>query len=143
MAIRLSGWKRKNLSQAGRVVLIKVATLSIPGYAMQIFHLSKGMLDRMDRTIKNFFWGHKEDKTHNLPLKAWKDICTPKSNGGLGIWKMLDMNLALISKLTWSIIRNEPKVWVQLIKAKYLRGRRILDVERTSITLSWIGGALS
>lgn len=98
------------------------------------------MLDRMDRTIKNFFWGHIEDKTYNLPLKAWKYIFTPKSNGGLGIWKMRDLNLALISKLTWSIIHNKPKVWVQLIKANYLRGRRILDEERTSITSSWIRG---
>lgn len=108
---------------------------------MQTFVLPKGMLDRMDTNIRRFFWGKAEDTRHSLYLKAWADICMPKAMGGLGVRRMRDTNLALITKLAWTIHCCPTRTWVQLIRSKYLRGRQILDVERTA-TPSWIWGGI-
>lgn len=32
--------------------------------------------------------------------------------------------------------------WIKLIKAKYLRGKQILDVQRSPVTVSWIWGSI-
>lgn len=140
LADKLTRWKRKVLSMAGRVVLIKLVAQAIPGYMMQTFHLPKNLLDKMDNRIRRFFWGHDEDTTYNLHLKSWNSICLPKANGGLGIRSMRDMNMALISKMTWQLCANVPKLWVKLVKSMYLRGKLILDMERTTSNASWIWG---
>lgn len=55
---------------------------------------------------------------------------------------MEDINLALITKLAWQMVVPSQKMWVKLIKAKYLRGKQVLDAQRSQITFSWIWGSI-
>lgn len=59
---RLSGWKERSLSQAGRTVLIQVVASAIPSHDMSIFMLPKMVCRRIDTKLKNFWWGF--DDTH-------------------------------------------------------------------------------
>lgn len=43
--------------------------------------------------------GYKAEKPQNLSLKAWKTICIPKREGGLGMRITSEVNSALVSKL--------------------------------------------
>lgn len=52
-----------------------------------------------------------------------------EASGGLGFRKMGEMNKALVAKLAWQVYKESKKIWVQLIRSKYLRGRKLLDVE--------------
>ena len=61
-------------------------------------------------------------------LKSWDSICSPKSEGGLGIKKMADMNKALVAKLTWEVVSNEDKIWVTVLTKKYVRNRNIMKI---------------
>lgn len=57
--------------------------------------------------------------------------------GGVGIRQIRDMNLALLTKLNWNMRTTDHKLWVQLIKSKYLCSRRRLDFEQTHCNTSW------
>lgn len=127
LANKLSGWRQKTLLMAGRLILVKVVATTIPSFAMQMVLLPKYMLDKIDKRIRDFLWGHKLEKAHHLPLKAWDSICSPKGEGGLGIKKMEDINLALVTKLSWQLATPNHKTWTELIKEKYLRGKQVLD----------------
>ena len=52
--------------------------------------LYKNMLwcNAIDRLLRNFFYGFKEIKINIAFLEAWKDICKPKSWGGVGMRRM-------------------------------------------------------
>lgn len=104
---------------------------------MQTFLLPKALCSQMDNAICIFWWGFKDHKRH-LHLKAWDFICSPKYNGGLGFRKFLDMNTAFITKLAWKVCIEQHRTWVQLIRSKYLRGRRILDLQHSQKPASWV-----
>lgn len=42
-------------------------------------------------------------------------------------------------KMGWDLLMNPHKPWVQLIKSKYLREKRFLDIEQSLARASWIG----
>ncbi|KAL0439338.1 UNVERIFIED_CONTAM: putative ribonuclease H protein [Sesamum latifolium] len=102
---KLSLWKAKNLSRAGKLTLIKNVAQSIPVYQMSTFLLPKKICKKMDAIVRRFWWQnqHKEQNQRFLALKSWKDICQPKHKGGLGIRCFSDFNEALLSKISWDI----------------------------------------
>lgn len=106
---KLAGWKQKILSMAGRIVLIKAVAQALPSFIMQTVLLPKGLLHRMDKHIRDFFWGFQDSHSHNLYLKSWSSICLPKVVGGLGIRSMVDINHALLTKLAWNVCVTKDK----------------------------------
>jgi hypothetical protein len=64
--------------------------------------------------------GFPANKTRNLSLKAWDSLCLPKDLGGLGLRKIREVNLALISKLGWKLLNNSKSLWVSQLHCKYL-----------------------
>lgn len=54
---RLSGWKSKLMSLAGRVELIKSILSSLHLFWTSSFKLPKACTDMLDRHLRNFFWG--------------------------------------------------------------------------------------
>ena len=61
-------------------------------------------------------------------LKGGIPFVVLKSEGGLGIKKMVDMNKALVAKLTWEVVSNEDKTWVTMLKKKYVRNRNFIKI---------------
>src|SRR4051812_21644340 len=57
--------------------------------------------------------------------------------GGLGIMDSRRMNVALMLKWVWRILREDGGLWLHLIKAKYLRGRPLLACERREGSQFW------
>jgi hypothetical protein len=133
---RVSGWKSKTLSQAARTTLISSVATSIPSYTMSFFQLPKKICNSIDSLFRNFWWGSQPDKKP-LCLKSWKSICLPKSSGGLGFRRSFDSNKALIAKLGWSLVANEDKHWVRILKSKYLNGSLFMAASTPS-SCSWL-----
>lgn len=138
MATKLSGWKSKHLSIAGCLTLIKAVTSAIPSYTMQVFLLPSSLCDLFDKLNRRFLWGINGDWKRFLSLKAWDNICVPKYAGGLGIRRARDTNIAYITKLGWILCTDLSRIWVRLIRSKYLRGRRVTDFQYTTRASSWI-----
>lgn len=51
---RITGWKAKALSQAGRTVLIQTVAFALPSYYMVVYALPKAVMSSIDGRLQNF-----------------------------------------------------------------------------------------
>jgi hypothetical protein len=109
------------------LVLIKSVAAVLPSYAMNSFLLPMSFCNELDRIFKKIWWGFLAKKTRNLSLKAWDSLCVPKLLGGLGLRKMREVNLALISKLGWKLLTKSNSLWVSQLHYKYLNSFSFLS----------------
>jgi hypothetical protein len=58
-------------------------------------------------------------------LRAWKDICAPKKDGGLGIRNFQAVNQGLILMAAWRIADNPNDLLHKVVKAKYFHDTSI------------------
>ncbi len=135
---QLTKWKANTLSQEGRSTLIKSNLSAKPIYTMQSFLLPKQTLKELDEVNKKFFWNKGEK--HRAPIN-WDEICKSKANGGTGIRKAEDINIALQMKLLWKIIAEPYNIWVRIIHEKYLKNADLKLYEKRGQT-SWQWGKL-
>ena len=65
---KLAGWKEKLLSIGGREILIKSVAQAMLTYTMSCFQLPKTLCDDLERMMRNFWWGQRnqETKLHGL-----------------------------------------------------------------------------
>ena len=54
---KLSRWKEKFLSNAGKEILIKTVAQVLPSYTMSAFKLSNALCDEMTSIVRKFWWG--------------------------------------------------------------------------------------
>lgn len=62
-----------------------------------------------------------------MAFMKWKELCKPKEVGRLGFRRFSDINMALLSKLTWMIASDKDSLWIRCFKAKYLKGKSIFE----------------
>lgn len=67
---------------------------------------------------------------------AWKRICLPKRDGGLGIRSAGKMNKALLAKIAWRILKEDKSLWARVLRSKYKVGS-IQDTSWTKVKSSW------
>ncbi|KAL0433613.1 UNVERIFIED_CONTAM: hypothetical protein Slati_2695600 [Sesamum latifolium] len=60
---RISGWSSRLLSQASKGVLIKSVLQALPTYAMFCFKLPDHLLKDSEKTMRDFWWHDKGDKS--------------------------------------------------------------------------------
>ncbi|XP_074301475.1 uncharacterized protein LOC141632870 [Silene latifolia] len=119
---RLSGWKAKNLSLAGRTTLVQSTLSTIPSYPMQTAKLPRSLCDDLDRKTRRFLWGGDEDK-RGISLMSWDVVTKEKSDGGLGLRSMRQVNTAFMAKLGWRMLSEPNSVWARVLRHKYCKGR--------------------
>lgn len=73
---------------------------------------SRKLIAELTAIIRNFWWTriNEEPTTKTLYLWAWKDICIPKCEDGLGIRNIQAMNRGLILSGAWRIADMIQKV---------------------------------
>ena len=74
---KLSGWKEKMLSHAGKEIFIKAVTQAIPMYTMSVFKIPNTLYDEMTSMVRYFWWGQIDGKT-KMAWLSWNKVCTPK-----------------------------------------------------------------
>ncbi|GJR29867.1 hypothetical protein Tco_1106099 [Tanacetum coccineum] len=74
-------------------------------YWASVLLILKTVVKEIDRILKKFLWSHGSVKKGKLKI-AWKIVCTPKCEGGLGLKQLGDWNEVLLSKLIWKIVGN-------------------------------------
>ncbi|XP_019163505.1 PREDICTED: uncharacterized protein LOC109159849 [Ipomoea nil] len=126
MRRKLATWKASSLSMAGRRVLVQSSLATIPTYTMQSMALPVSTCKQIDKVCRNFLWGHAEN-TKKIHTISWSEICKPRDLGGLGLRKVGDFNLAFLTKLAWVVLTNPHKLWVKVMREKYVKNRNFLD----------------
>ncbi|PON68499.1 hypothetical protein PanWU01x14_094700 [Parasponia andersonii] len=61
---KLSGWKARCLSRAGRDVLAKLVGMAILVYTLMSVPVPKSTCSRIDSVIRDFWWGFSSEKSH-------------------------------------------------------------------------------
>ncbi|XP_026428848.1 uncharacterized protein LOC113324774 [Papaver somniferum] len=77
------------------------------------------VIKQVERPIRNFLWSGDAEKRKYFTV-LYDDPCLSKREGGLGIKKLNDVNMAMLMKL-WISIRDSNKIWARFLKAKYFK----------------------
>lgn len=134
---RLSGWKGKLLSVAGKELLIKVVAQALPTYAMSCFLLPSSLCYDLQQLCANFFWGD-SDGNRKIHWKSWKAMCTAKDDGGLGFRHLYAFNLAMLAKQAWRVVQNPSSLVGQIYRACYFPRSSFWDASLgSSPSYSW------
>lgn len=112
-------WSSHNLSYAGRLELIKEVIQGVESFWIQNFPITVIITDKISRLCRNFLWGGTKPKV------AWMDICSPKSEGGLGLRDCKIWNKAMLLRILWDIHSHKNSLWIKWVHAFYLRGKDI------------------
>jgi hypothetical protein len=118
MIRRLAPWKRLYLSKGGRLALIKSTLSNLPTYLLSLFPIPADVAKRIEKTQRDFLWGGLNDET-KPHLVDWDSVCSPISEGGLGIWNVRKFNQALLGKWLWRYAHEEDAWWRKVLVAKY------------------------
>ena len=102
---RLAGWKAEQIALARRVTLAQSVLTTIPCYTTQTTPILAVVSDEIEKIIRNFIWGGSMEE-RRPSLVNWDVVTMPKTVGGLGIRRMRQCNLALLSKLAWRMKRE-------------------------------------
>nr|POE55509.1 putative ribonuclease h protein [Quercus suber] len=116
---KLTGWRSKTLSRAGRTTLIKSVAQAIPNYAMSSLNIPSGVCNKLDALSCRFWWKPKSQYGPFLALTAWDNLYKPTCKGGLGFRKAKDFNNALLAKLAWMIASKSDSLCMAILRAKY------------------------
>ncbi|GFZ01947.1 hypothetical protein Acr_15g0005560 [Actinidia rufa] len=84
----ISAWARVSLSYAGRSELIRSVLQGVECFWLSILPIPVGVRDKVIALCRNFLWGG-QAVSPKKPLVTWKEVCKPKSEGGLGF---IDLN---------------------------------------------------
>jgi ribonuclease HI len=115
---KLSSWKAKLLSPAGRMILVQSVTSAIPAYYMQNVALPIRVCSSLDKLNRDFLWGS-TDERKKMHMVSWDKVCRPKDLGGLGLHSTKARNLALLAKLNWRVMEDPNSLWANTLIAKY------------------------
>ncbi|KAL4353303.1 hypothetical protein GQ457_06G005280 [Hibiscus cannabinus] len=139
MRARLSGWAAQSLSLAGRITLAKSVLQSIPTYVMQATSLTKGICQEMEKLIRKFVWGGSDERT-GIALLPWDTVQRIPAQGGLGFKDLHIQNKAFLVKIGYSLVTNNDRLWVQVLKSKYGWNEVLpLDIKHSPCSRLWTG----
>lgn len=137
---RLSGWKTKYLSLAGRITLAKSTITSMSNYSMQTAKVPRSICDEIDKKTRRFIWGGSDAKraTH---LIAWETLQKPKAQGGLDMRSARQANAAFLTKLGWRVLSEPNALWSRVLRSKYCKGRCDIDMfnPKKGSSNVWVG----
>ena len=132
---RITNWKNKTLSFAGRLQLITSVLSSLHMYWASVFVLPTRIVHDLEKKMRDFLWSQ-GGLVKGKSKVAWDSICAPKFEGGLGIRKIEDMNKALMTSHIWRLVNNRESLWVKWVHSYKLKGRSFWEVPMQS-SMSW------
>ncbi|RAL47150.1 hypothetical protein DM860_014044 [Cuscuta australis] len=113
----IESWYSKTLNPMGRLILIKHVLSSIPLHLIAVHILPKSVINTLHSMMSNYLWGVDNNKPR-YHWKNWKDLCTPTTEGGLGIRDLKDLQQAYSIKLWWNF-RFSDSLWARFMRHKY------------------------
>ena len=133
---KISTWSCRFLSYAGRLQLITAVLMSIVNFWAAVFRLPSKCMKEIEQLCASFLWSGPVLKTTREKL-AWKEICKPKSEGGLGIRSLKEVNKVYGLKLIWRLLSGD-SLWGKWIKSYLLKKRSFWEVKSKSQVGSWM-----
>ncbi|WOL08321.1 hypothetical protein Cni_G17074 [Canna indica] len=108
----------RNISQAGKVVLINSIINSIPVHSLSTTWFNKKVIKEHAKKVRSFLWRSSERK-HGFHLVSWKNIAKSKLNGGLGIRDLSVVKHAIHARRVLDFPNRKERIWVKLLSKRY------------------------
>ncbi|XP_028085057.1 uncharacterized protein LOC114286160 [Camellia sinensis] len=89
---KLASWKKRFLSFDGRLTLIRSVLSSIPLFFLSLFKMVVGVAKTIDKIQSSFLWGDSET-SRKIHLVNWKEVYRGKSQRGLAVRNLIDVNV--------------------------------------------------
>ncbi|GJZ06511.1 RNA-directed DNA polymerase, eukaryota, reverse transcriptase zinc-binding domain protein [Tanacetum coccineum] len=122
-----------------KVVPFSVGTLPMKYLGVPLLAKCLGVNDsivkEIDKVMKNFLWDSSGSGNGRAKI-AWKVVCRPKDQGGLGIKPLNEWNEVLLMKNIWKIMEQKQTLWVQWVNKVKLKGRSVWDID-IDVNDSW------
>ncbi|GJU84121.1 RNA-directed DNA polymerase, eukaryota, reverse transcriptase zinc-binding domain protein [Tanacetum coccineum] len=96
-------------------------------YWASVFLLPKSTVKDIESMLNGFLWCQ-EDFARGKAKNAWKTLCRPKCQGGLGFKNLGLWNEVLLTKHVWNITVHKESLWVKWVHVVKLRGKRFWEV---------------
>nr|GEV88810.1 hypothetical protein [Tanacetum cinerariifolium] len=133
----VNDWRNKFLSLAGRLQLIRFVLSSMHIYWASIFILLFCIVHDLEQLMHGFLWCQGEMNKRKAKV-AWESVCLLKHEGGLGIRRIKDYNIALMATHIWSILTHMESLLVKWVHTYKLKGHRFWDVPcRGDVSWGW------
>ncbi|XP_071719366.1 uncharacterized mitochondrial protein AtMg00310-like [Rutidosis leptorrhynchoides] len=106
-------------------------------YWQSIFIIPSSILKEIETLMRGFLWSQGELKRGKAKVK-WAIVCLPKVEGGLGIKRLKEWNVALMTSHIWRLITNPQSLWVQWINTYRLKGHNFWNYpEVAGVSVGW------
>ncbi|PKU66292.1 Putative ribonuclease H protein [Dendrobium catenatum] len=128
-------WGKKHLSFAARALLIRTSLLTVPMYLSMHTTVPKSILHSIEKIARRFMW-KKDSNSRGMHYVAWKELCLPKNQGGLGFYCLEKWQSALRARLAWAMIENPDSLLNKVLVAKY--GSDVwCSVTESNVYITW------
>ena len=114
---RLTAWKAKLLSKAGKLTLIKSVLNSLPAYYMSMFKMPNAIASKIVKLQRRFFWGGISNENRGCSMVKWAHIQLPRDMGGLGVGNIMHKNLGLLFKWWWRFSQSDNTLWKRILQS--------------------------
>ncbi|XP_039036460.1 uncharacterized protein LOC120173331 [Hibiscus syriacus] len=133
--LKLHQWSSRNLSYAGRLELIRSVLFNVSNYWCRQLVLPSSILKKIDQICSRYFWKG-ADKSAAGARVSWDNICTSKSEGGLGLKNIKTWNRACRILLIRKILAGNGSLWVAWLNAYVFKDRDFWNYQAAA-NLSW------
>ncbi|WVZ95115.1 hypothetical protein U9M48_040917, partial [Paspalum notatum var. saurae] len=111
---KLTSWQGRNLTMAGRIVLVKSVLSSQPVHTLSILNVPKEVLEEFDKVRRCFLWAGNENLTGGKCKVNWPTVSRPQDLGGLGILDIHRFARALRLRWLWRQWEDPNAPWAGL-----------------------------
>ncbi|XP_035551510.1 uncharacterized protein LOC118349853 [Juglans regia] len=122
---KISCWKNRFLSTAGKEVLLKAVLQAVPTYTMSVFKIPKSLCIEINRMFARFWWGS-ADGEKRIQWQSWERMGKQKSKGGLGFRDLDSFNSALLAKQACRLLQNPFSLAATIFREKYFNTKHLL-----------------
>ena len=129
---KVTGWGTAWLNLAGKVILIKAVLNSYLLYQCSMILAPVKTISQIEGMLRSFLWQGGANGSKKFALVKWKIVKLPKQEGGLQIRDLRAQNLAMGSKLLWSMLAPNPSWCSMMLKCKYFPGQRLRCIDEVS-----------
>jgi hypothetical protein len=109
----------KYLSYAGRLELIKSVLHGMVQFWISIFPTPVVVINKITSLCRNFLWTGDMLRS-KFALVAWKQVCLPKDEGGLGVHDIKARNDSFFAKQLWNIHLKVDSLWIRWVDHYYI-----------------------
>ncbi|KAL1211077.1 putative ribonuclease H protein [Cardamine amara subsp. amara] len=134
---RISSWKHRFLSYAGRLQLLSSVISSITNFWLSAFRLPSACIKEIEKICSAFLWSGPELNPRKVKI-TWIEVCRPKKEGGLGLKSIVEANKVCCFKLIWRIVSRKKSLWVAWIQGQLIRSDSFWSVKENTTMGSWM-----